>query len=81
MRRLKVRHEPLPRIGDLFEITPACGLTVTVVSHRSGRRDLSVGTPGEQQPLATVSLTRTEATALATLLTGAHIELTTTTRA
>ena len=76
MRKQRVRHEKLPRIGDLFEIATACGLTVTVVAHRSGRRDLTVGKPDEHQPLATVALTRTEATALATLLSGAHIELT-----
>jgi K+/H+ antiporter YhaU regulatory subunit KhtT len=81
MRKLKVRHEALPGVGDLFEIASACGLTVTVVAHRSGRRDLAVGKPGDDEPLVTVALTRTESTALATLLTGAHIELTTTPRA
>jgi K+/H+ antiporter YhaU regulatory subunit KhtT len=81
MRKLKVGHERLPGIGDLFEIASASGLTVTVVAHRSGRRQLAVGEPDDDQVLITVALTRTEATALATLLTGAQIELITTPRA
>ena len=81
MRKLKVGHEALPGSGDLFEIASAAGLIVTVVPHRSGRRHLAVGKPDDDQPLVTVALTRTEATALATLLTGAQIELVTTPRA
>ena len=64
-----------PRIGELFALSAASGLTVHVASHRSGRRDLSIGFPGADQPEVTVALTRAEATALAALLVGAHIEL------
>ena len=77
MRKLKVRHERLPKIGELFEVVADAGRVVTVVSHRSGRRELAIGAPASDEPLATVSLTRVEATALAALLVGAHIELVT----
>ena len=80
MRKLQVGHEALPGIGDVFEIPSASGLTITVVAHRAGRRDLAVGKRGEDEPLVSVALTRTEATALATLLTGVHVELVTTPR-
>jgi K+/H+ antiporter YhaU regulatory subunit KhtT len=74
MRKLKVRHELLPGVGERFEFKASSGLTVIVVSHRSGRRDVSLRVPGEDESLATVGLTRTESVALATLLTGAQIE-------
>jgi K+/H+ antiporter YhaU regulatory subunit KhtT len=75
MRKQKVKHRALPGIGDFFEIAIGSGLSVSVVNHRSGRRDLAVGVPGAAEPLVSASLTRNEAIALAALLTGAHIEL------
>jgi hypothetical protein len=75
MRKLKVRYERLPFIGERFELLAASGLSVRVVSHRSGRRDLSIGSPDVATPDVTVALTSPEATALAALLIGAHIEL------
>ena len=80
MRKLKVRHERLSGVGDVFEFDTASGATVTVVTHRSGKRDLAVGRPEDEEPLISASLTRTEAIAVATFLTGAHIELSTTPR-
>lgn len=77
MRKLKVRHAPLPGIGDVFELVATSGLAVQVVSQRSGRRELAIGSPGADQPTITVSLTRAEATAIASLLLGAHIDLVT----
>ena len=77
MRKLKVRHRRLPGIGDLFEVPTAAGLIVTVVTHRTGRRDIAVGRPGADKPVITAALSRTEATAVAALLTGTNIELTT----
>lgn len=79
MSKFNVRHEALPKVGDLYEFSVATGPTVTVVAHRSGRRELSV-TQNNDQRRVTVSLSETEATALATLLTGVHIELTQTPR-
>ena len=38
MSKFNVRHEALPKVGDLFEFSAATGPTVTVVTHRSGRR-------------------------------------------
>ena len=77
MRRLKIRHDPLPGVGELFELVSGSGLAVTVVSQRSGRRHVSIGLPDADEPSASVDLTRAEATALAALLVGAHIELVT----
>ena len=78
MRKLKVRHERLPGIGDRFEFDTTAGLTVTVVHHRSGRRDISLAEPGAENPLVSAALSRAESVAVAALLTGLHIELTTT---
>lgn len=78
MRKLKVRHQPLPGVGDRFELVTASGLTLMVVSHRSGRRDIAIAEPGADAPVAIAGLTRIEAAAVAVLLTGAHVEITTT---
>lgn len=80
MRKVKVRHDPLPGIGELFQLETAAGLAVTIVTHRSGRRDIALGGADEEQPSVTVALTRAEAVAVATLLTGAFIELNTVAR-
>jgi K+/H+ antiporter YhaU regulatory subunit KhtT len=77
MRRVKVRHRRLAGIGDRFELDTTDGSTVTVISHRTGRRDIAIGVPGGDAPLAITGLTRSQATAVALLLTGAHVELTT----
>jgi K+/H+ antiporter YhaU regulatory subunit KhtT len=79
MRKLKVRHQPLPHVGELFELITASGDVVTIVTHRStGRRELVVRRPGADEPLSNTGLTRTESAAIAALLVGAHIELCTT---
>jgi K+/H+ antiporter YhaU regulatory subunit KhtT len=78
MRKLKVRHQTLPHVGELFELVTASGAVVTIVTHRSGRRDLVVRRPDDDEPLSTTGLTRTESAAIAALLVGAHIELCTT---
>jgi K+/H+ antiporter YhaU regulatory subunit KhtT len=75
MRKQKVRHVPLPGLGERFELTAASGLALTVISHRSGRRDIALGVPGADEPTAIVSLSRAEAAAVAALLVGAQIEL------
>jgi hypothetical protein len=71
MRTSNIRQEPLPRIRELFELVSGSGGVVTVDSRRAGRRDLSIGAQVAREPIATVSLTRAEATALAALLVGA----------
>ena len=81
MRKIAVRHHPLPGIGDLFELDAASGLVITIVNHRSGRRDVAVRTREADQPAVVVALTRNEAAALAALLTGAAIEVVTTPKA
>jgi K+/H+ antiporter YhaU regulatory subunit KhtT len=42
MRKLKVGHQLLPGIGERFHVDIKSGLRVTVVSHRSGRRDVAI---------------------------------------
>ena len=78
MRKVQVRHRQPPGIGELFELDTASGLSLTVVTNRSGRREIAIGTRDEAQPAVTAGLTRAEPLAIATLLSGAHIELATT---
>jgi TrkA domain protein len=81
MRKLRVRHEALPGVGERFEFTAASGTTVIVVTHRSGRRDIALRAPGDDDPLVSLPLTRNESLALATLLMGTQIELSVTHKA
>ena len=76
MRTLRVRQR-LPGIGERFEPDTASGLTLTVVTHRSGRRDVAIGRRDEEQPVVTAGLTGAQALAIATV-SGVHIELATT---
>jgi K+/H+ antiporter YhaU regulatory subunit KhtT len=80
MRKLTVRHERLPRIGERFELDLASGVTLTILSHRSGRHDLIITRPDGEKPSVTAALTGREARALAMLLASAYVELTTTPR-
>lgn len=79
MRKLNVRHDPLPGIGDVFEFDTASGCTVTVVAHRSGRRDLELKGSGRDRRRSAI-LSRSESAALASLLTGAIVDITTSPR-
>ena len=81
MRKVTVRHQPLPGIGDLFQLDGASGVVITVVNHRSGRCDVAVGKRDGDQPAVVAALTRREAAAVAALLTGAAIEVVTTPKA
>ena len=65
MRRLKAQHQSLPGIGELIQRDTASELTLTVISHRSGRRDIAVGRRDEDRPTVTAGLTRAEAVAVA----------------
>jgi K+/H+ antiporter YhaU regulatory subunit KhtT len=78
LRKFDVRHERLPGVGDRFAFDTTAGQTVTVVNHRSGRRDIALSEPGAETPLVTVNLSEAEAAAVVALLAGLHIELTTT---
>jgi TrkA domain protein len=75
MRKFKVRNQPLPGVGQLFELDTASGLTVSVITHRSGRRDLVVSDGKAEEPIVSAPLTRGEANAVAALLIGVHIEV------
>ncbi|MEZ5323302.1 MAG: hypothetical protein R2698_14750 [Microthrixaceae bacterium] len=80
MRRHKVRYEQLPKVGDLFEFDTESERTITVIVHRSGTRELAIGDPGDEEPFLVLDLTENEALALATILTGNQIDLSTTPR-
>ena len=75
MRKLNVGHAPLPGIGDLYEMLLPSGVSIQVATQRSGRHHLSVNSPDATEPPVTAVLSRAEATGLATLLLGAHIEI------
>ena len=75
MRAQKVRHRRLPHIGELYELDTADGPVVTVAVNRSGRRDVAVRQRDAEEPYMQLSLNRSEALAVASLLTGSHIEL------
>ena len=77
MRSLKVRQQTPPRVGEGFELDSDAGDTISVVSHRSGQRSLTIRRPGDDEPWPGASLSRHEAAALAALHTGAIIEVTT----
>jgi hypothetical protein len=62
MRKLNVRYQRLPHVGDLFELDTALGMTITLVSHpRSGRRSIGIAHPEGEEPLVTVAVTKSEA--------------------
>jgi K+/H+ antiporter YhaU regulatory subunit KhtT len=75
VRRLSVRQRSLPGIGELLELDTRSGQTVTVVIHRSGRREIGLRQRGDETTEATAHLTAAEALALAGLLTGARVYL------
>jgi K+/H+ antiporter YhaU regulatory subunit KhtT len=75
MRAQKVRRRRLPHVGELYELDTGAGPTVSVVAHRSGRRDITVRSSDAEEPSRTLSLSRREALAVASLLSGSHVEL------
>ena len=75
MRRLRVRQRSLPGIGEVLELATRTGQTVTVVIHRSGRREIGLRRRGAETTEAKAYLTASEAVALAGLLTGARVYL------
>jgi K+/H+ antiporter YhaU regulatory subunit KhtT len=76
MEQITVRHQPLPGVGDRFQLLAGSGWTVTVVCHGAGQRDLALVKTAGDQPIVTARLTGAEAKALAMLLAGVHITLT-----
>jgi K+/H+ antiporter YhaU regulatory subunit KhtT len=76
LRKLRIRQRSLPGFGELLELDTRSGQTVTIVVHRSGRREIGLRQRGEESAAATAPLTAAEAVALAGLLTGARVYLT-----
>lgn len=77
MRKLRVRQRSLPGVGELLELDTRSGQTVTIIVHRSGRREIGLRRRGDETATATAPLTAAESVALAGLLTGAVLDLTT----
>jgi TrkA domain protein len=70
----EIREWPLPGVGMSYEFTTAAGARLRVITHRSGRRDISVGTPNDPDAYHTVlELTEDESRTLAELLGGSSI--------
>lgn len=64
----------LPGVGIRYEFSTRTGDRVEVVAHRSGRRDIFVGDPGDPDEFrAVLELTEDESQTLAELLGGSRI--------
>lgn len=68
-----VTEVPLPGIGQRYDQRAAEGGPVTVVIHHSGRRDLYI-LDGDDEPLASVVLTDSQARSLGAILGGAYFK-------
>jgi K+/H+ antiporter YhaU regulatory subunit KhtT len=74
MHSVKVREQALPGIGVLVEMTTADGPIVSVVCHRTRRRDVSIRGRHDDTAIASVHLSEDEALALASVLAGLIVE-------
>jgi K+:H+ antiporter subunit KhtT len=64
----------LPGVGIRYEFSTRAGDRVEVVAHRSGRRDIFVGDPGDPDAFrAVLELTENESQTLAELLGGSRV--------
>jgi len=70
-----VREQSLPGIGTLFELRVHTGDWVSVVFHRSRRRDVGVRQRDDDETVASVTLTEAEALALAAVLAGVLVDV------
>ncbi len=70
----QVNEQELPGIGRRFGMECAEGGSAVVVIHHSGRRDLYVVTPGEEEPDCAVALTDAQARTLGSILSGAYFK-------
>lgn len=71
---IEIREGRLPGIGPRWELQAGSGRTVMLVLHRrTGRRHLSIGSPGRDEPDCSAELSPGEAAALAGLLTDVRI--------
>ncbi len=66
---MQIERTSLPGIGVRHTFTTEQGRRIGVVAHRvGGRREFVLDDPDDQDRMVSLTLTRTEATALATLL-------------
>jgi K+/H+ antiporter YhaU regulatory subunit KhtT len=75
MRKVTVHERSIPSVGDLYELCAETGETVSVVFHRSGRRDIGIRPPDRDSTTVSVTLTHAEAIALAGVLAGVFVDV------
>jgi hypothetical protein len=73
--RTTVRQQTLPGVDAMCTLDVYAGVTVTVVSHRSGRGDVTIGAGSAGEADVTAALTEVEATALAALVTRGAVDI------
>ena len=75
MRKVTIHERSIPTVGELYELCAEAGETVSVVFHRSGRRDIGIRPPNRDSVTVSVTLTHAEALALAGVLVGAFVDV------
>lgn len=72
---VEVAEQPLPGIGQRYQMRALEGGRISIVIHHSGRRDLDVlPLSGDGDPQASLTLTDTEARTLGAILAGAYFK-------
>jgi TrkA domain protein len=69
-----ISRAPLPGIGERFDLRTDDGWTVAVVVHHTGRRDVYLVAPREDDPRASVMLTDRQARSLGAILGGSYFQ-------
>jgi TrkA domain protein len=69
-----VIEQSLPGIGQRYELHTEEGGTIVVVLHHSGRRDMYVMDPRDDEPKAAVTLSDSQARTLGAVLAGAYFK-------
>lgn len=75
MNTINVYEQPLPGLGQRFDLELDQHHTVTVIALRDGRRQLSHHATGEDTPHALIDLDRDQATTVGALLLGAQFSI------
>ena len=71
---MSISESELPGIGRRFEIVATKGVRVVLVIHHSGRRDLYILKPGEDETVCAAKLTDGQARRLGAILVGAYFK-------
>lgn len=71
---MAIHEEELPGIGRKYEFLASKGERIDVVIHHSGRRDLYIFDPDEEDPKSCLQLTDDQARRLGAILGGAYFK-------